>query len=83
MAVRRQAKMVLQQVETFGDKSINHHPSSCVEGYFLSRIRHSKRLQADIVEFDRFLEDDPKRNIKLFTESIDRTLSRNRMGQAR
>ena len=49
----------------------------------MSRIRHSKRLQADIVEFDRFLEDDPKRNIKLFTESIDRTLSRNRMGQAR
>ena len=41
---------------------------------FLSTKTNSKRLQADIVEFDRFREDDPRRNIKWLTESIDRIL---------
>ena len=49
----------------------------------MSKIRHSKRLQAHTVEFDRFREDDPHRNIQWLTDSIDRTLSRDRMEQAR
>ena len=49
----------------------------------MSKIRISKRLQPDIVEFDGFREDDPRRNIKWLTESIDRILSRDRMEQAR
>ena len=46
---------------------------------FLSKIRHSKRLQAHTVEFDRFREDDPHRNIQWLTDSIDRILSRDRL----
>ena len=54
-------------------------PEVVLRDTFLSKIRHSKRLQADTVEFDRFREDDPNRNIKWLTDSIDRILPRDRM----
>ena len=54
-------------------------PEVVLRGTFLSKIRHSKTLQADTVEFDRFREDDPHRNIKWLMDSIDRILSRDRM----
>ena len=37
----------------------------------MSQIRTSKKLQADIVEFDRMREDDDRRALKLLTTSID------------
>ncbi|MFM7984152.1 MAG: hypothetical protein ACKPKO_32985, partial [Candidatus Fonsibacter sp.] len=46
---------------------------------FRAKIRHSKRPALDLVEFDRMREEDPKRTIKLLTDSIDRALSRDRM----
>ena len=38
---------------------------------FLDRVRPSKKLQADIHEFDRMQEDDPRSKLTWFTESID------------
>ena len=58
-------------------------PEVVLRDTLLSKIRHSKRLQADIVKCDWFCEDDPKRNIKWFTESMDNILSRDRLEQAR
>ena len=43
---------------------------------FLSKIRSSKKLQPDNVEFDRMREDDDRRTLKWLTESIDRLLAR-------
>ena len=43
---------------------------------FLSKIRSSKKLQPDNVEFDRMRADDDRRTLKWLTESIDRLLAR-------
>ncbi|MFM7989970.1 MAG: hypothetical protein ACKPKO_62715, partial [Candidatus Fonsibacter sp.] len=48
-----------------------------------AKIRNSKRLQADITEFDKMREDDTRRNLKWLTESIDSLLARDRMEWAR
>ncbi|MFM7983527.1 MAG: hypothetical protein ACKPKO_29795, partial [Candidatus Fonsibacter sp.] len=58
-------------------------PESVLRDTFLAKIRNSKRLQADIQEFDRMREDDLRRTLKWMTESIDRLLSRDRMEWAR
>ena len=50
---------------------------------FLTNIHTSKKLQPDIVEFDRMREDDDRRNLKCLTESIDRLFARERMDWAR
>ena len=51
---------------------------------FLDRIRPSKKLQADINEFDRMREDDARnKNIRWLTDSIGRLLQRERMLNAR
>ena len=49
----------------------------------LDRIRPSKKLQADINEFVRFREYDPRKSIRWLTDSIDRLLQRERMLNAR
>ena len=49
----------------------------------LDRICPSKKLQANINEFDRFREDDPRNNIRWLTDSIDRLGQRERMLNAR
>ena len=58
-------------------------PEVVLRDTFLAKIRNSKRLQADIQEFDIMREDDPRRTLKWMTESIDRLLSRDRMEWAR
>ncbi|MFM7980673.1 MAG: hypothetical protein ACKPKO_15275, partial [Candidatus Fonsibacter sp.] len=54
-------------------------PEAVLRDTFLAKIRNSKRLQADLQEFDRMREDDPRRTLKWMTESIDILLSRGRM----
>ena len=49
----------------------------------LCKICSSKKLQVDIVEFDRMREDDSRRNLKWLTAGIDRLLARDRMEWAR
>ena len=52
-------------------------------GTFLSKIRSSKKLQADIAEFDRMREDDDRITLKCQRECMDRLLARDRMEWAR
>ena len=47
------------------------------------RIKPSNKLQSDIHEFDRLAEDDPRKNRKWLTDSIDWLLQRERMLGAR
>ena len=58
-------------------------PEVVIRDTFLTKIRNSKKLQPDIVEFDRMREDDSRRNLKWLSESIDRLLARDRMEWAR
>ena len=58
-------------------------PDIVLRDTFLSKNRSSKKLQPDIVEFDRMREDDERRTLKWLTESIDRLLARDRMEWAR
>ena len=48
-----------------------HLVDSILCDIFLDRSRPSKKLQADIHEFDRMREDDPRTNIRWLTDSID------------
>jgi hypothetical protein len=50
---------------------------------FMERIRTSKKLQADIHEFDRMRDDGAKNNLKWLTDSMYRMLQRERRLDAR
>ena len=50
---------------------------------FLERVRPSKKLQADVNEFDRMREDDLRKNLRWLTDAIDRLLQRERILEAR
>ena len=54
-------------------------PEVVLRNTFLSKICASRKLQADIADFDEMREDDSRRTLKLLTESTDRLLARDRM----
>ena len=58
-------------------------PEVVLRDTFLSKLRSSKKLQADLVEFDRMREEDDRRALQWLTESIERFLARRRMEWAR
>ncbi len=51
--------------------------------HYCQRFAIRRKLQLDIVEFDRTREDDERRTLKWLTESIERLLARDRMEWAR
>ena len=83
MAGQRKASLVLYTLEVDYYQISITVPEIVLRDTFLSKIRNSKTLQPDIVEFDRMREYDVRRTLKWLTESIGRLLARGRMEWAR
>jgi hypothetical protein len=54
-------------------------PAVVLRDKFLSKIRNSKKVQADIVEFDRMREDDSRQTLTCLPESIDLLLAKDKI----